>query len=106
MKKPHKVLLAIESSCDDTGASVMIDANIASNVVSSQIDHAKWGGVIPELASRKHMEGMSRGVDQAILDAGIKKSSNEAISFTRWPGLEGGLLVGVFFAQGVVTRLQ
>jgi len=106
MKKPHKVLLAIESSCDDTGASVMIDANIASNVVSSQIDHAKWGGVIPELASRKHMEAIGRVVDQAILDAEIKKSDIDAIAFTRGPGLMGALLVGVSFAKGMAQALQ
>src|SRR5690625_5325911 len=89
MKKRHELRLAIESSCDDTGASVMIDGNIASNVVSSQIDHAKWGGVIPELASRKHMEAIGRVVDQAILDAEIKKSDIDAIAFTRGPGLMG-----------------
>lgn len=106
MKKPHKVLLAIESSCDDTGASVMIDANIVSNVVSSQIDHAKWGGVIPELASRKHMEAIGRVVDQAILEAGIKKSDIDAIAFTRGPGLMGALLVGVSFAKAMAQALQ
>lgn len=106
MTKSRHVLLAIESSCDDTGASVMIDAKIASNVVSSQVDHAKWGGVVPELASRKHMEAIGRVVDQALENAGVRKNEINAIAFTRGPGLMGALLVGVSFAKAMAHSLN
>ncbi|WP_236978547.1 tRNA (adenosine(37)-N6)-threonylcarbamoyltransferase complex transferase subunit TsaD [Membranihabitans maritimus] len=100
------IILAIESSCDDTGASVLIDDKIASNVVSSQIDHEKLGGVVPELASRKHIENIVWVVDQAINDAKINKEDIDAIAFTRGPGLMGSLLVGVSFAKSLASSLE
>lgn len=101
-----KTLLAIESSCDDTGASIFIDARIASNVVSSQLDHEKFGGVVPELASRKHLESMGWVVQAAISQAGIDKKDIDAIAFTRGPGLMGSLLVGVSFAKSLAQALK
>lgn len=100
-----KTLLAIESSCDDTGASVFIDARIASNVVSSQLDHQNFGGVVPELASRKHLEAMGWVVDTALSQAGVGKMDLDAIAFTRGPGLMGSLLVGVSFAKSLAQAL-
>lgn len=100
-----ETLLAIESSCDDTGASILIDAEIASNVVSSQIDHQNLGGVVPELASRKHMESIGWVVREAIVKAQIKKEDIDAIAFTRGPGLMGSLLVGVSFAKSLSQAL-
>lgn len=101
-----ETLLAIESSCDDTGASVIIDAQIRSNVVSSQKEHQDLGGVVPELASRKHMESIVWIVNQAISIAGIKKEDLDAIAFTRGPGLMGSLLVGVSFAKSLAQALS
>lgn len=101
-----EILLAIESSCDDTGASIIIDAEIASNVVSSQMDHRNLGGVVPELASRKHLESIGFVVDEAIKKAGIDKRDIDAIAFTKGPGLMGSLLVGVSFAKGLSQALS
>lgn len=101
-----KTLLAIESSCDDTGASVLIDAKIASNVVSSQIEHQNLGGVVPELASRKHLESIGWVVRAAIEQAEISKNDIDAIAFTRGPGLMGSLLVGVSFAKSLAQALS
>ncbi|MBY5960182.1 tRNA (adenosine(37)-N6)-threonylcarbamoyltransferase complex transferase subunit TsaD [Membranicola marinus] len=101
-----ETLLAIESSCDDTGASIIIDAEIASNVVSSQIDHQNLGGVVPELASRKHMESIGWVVEEAVKNARIEKKDIDAIAFTRGPGLMGSLLVGVSFAKSMAQALD
>ncbi len=101
-----ETLLAIESSCDDTGASVITDAQIVSNVVSSQLDHRDLGGVVPELASRKHMEAIGWVVNEAVSKAGIKKEDLNAIAFTRGPGLMGSLLVGVSFAKSLAQALS
>lgn len=101
-----KTLLAIESSCDDTGASVFIDAKIASNVVSSQLDHKNFGGVVPELASRKHLEAIGWVVREALERAGVDKQDLNAIAFTRGPGLMGSLLVGVSFAKSLAQSLN
>lgn len=100
------IILGIESSCDDTGASILIDDKIASNVVSSQIDHKNLGGVVPELASRKHIENIIYVVNKAIEQAEIKKSDISAIAFTRGPGLMGSLLVGVSFAKSMAAALS
>lgn len=101
-----ETLLAIESSCDDTSASIIIDAKIASNVVSSQIEHQNLGGVVPELASRKHLESIGWVVAAAIERAGITKKEIDAIAFTRGPGLMGSLLVGVSFAKSLAQALE
>jgi N6-L-threonylcarbamoyladenine synthase len=96
-------ILGIESSCDETAASVVVDGKtIASNVVASQIDlHAEYGGVFPEVASRAHVEAISAVVNQAISDAGIEYSQLDAIAVTQGPGLVGSLLVGINYAKGL-----
>ena len=99
------LILAIESSCDETSAAVMRDGVLLSNVVASQLDHAKWGGVIPELASRLHQQQVMRVTEEALLQATVKKQDLEAIAFTRGPGLLGALLVGTSFAKGMALGL-
>ncbi|WP_028298717.1 tRNA (adenosine(37)-N6)-threonylcarbamoyltransferase complex transferase subunit TsaD [Olivibacter sitiensis] len=94
------IILGIESSCDDTSASICIDGNIASNIVATQKIHAKFGGVIPELASRAHQQNIIPTVDEAIKVAKIHKNDIDAVAFTRGPGLLGSLLVGNSFAKG------
>ncbi len=96
-------ILGIESSCDETAASVVVDGRtILSNVIASQIDlHAQYGGVYPELASRAHVEAISYVVDTAMSDAGIPYDALDAIAVTRGPGLVGSLLVGINYAKGL-----
>ena len=95
-----KTILAIESSCDDTSAAVIQDGWLLSNVTANQDVHKKYGGVVPELASRAHQANIVPVVDAAITEAGIHISDISAIAFTRGPGLLGSLLVGVSFAKG------
>ncbi|MCD8071913.1 MAG: tRNA (adenosine(37)-N6)-threonylcarbamoyltransferase complex transferase subunit TsaD [Alistipes sp.] len=95
------VILGIESSCDDTSAAVLRGRTLLSNVIASQNVHIKYGGVIPELASRAHQQNIIPVVDTAIKDAGITVEDIDAIAFTRGPGLLGSLLVGVSFAKGL-----
>src|SRR5690606_38031622 len=106
MKIMSEILLAIESSCDDTSASIIVDAKIASNVVSSQIDHQNLGGVVPELASRKHLESIGIVVEEAFRQSGIAKNQINGVAFTRGPGLMGSLLVGVSFAKSLAQALS
>ncbi len=94
-------ILGIESSCDDTSAAVIRGTTLLSNVIASQAVHIKYGGVIPELASRAHQMSIIPVVDAALKDAGVKPSDLDAIAFTRGPGLMGSLLVGVSFAKGL-----
>lgn len=94
-------ILGIESSCDDTSASVLRGTRMLSNVIASQSVHVKYGGVIPELASRAHQQNIIPVVDAALRDADVKVSQLDAIAFTRGPGLLGSLLVGVSFAKGL-----
>lgn len=93
------VILGIESSCDETSASLCIDGKIKSNIIANQIVHAKYGGVVPELASRAHQQNIIPTVDQAIKEANITKNDIDAVAFTRGPGLLGSLLVGTSFAK-------
>lgn len=93
------VILGIESSCDETSASICIDGEIKSNIIASQAIHAKYGGVVPELASRAHQQNIIPAVDQAIQQAKITKNDVDAVAFTRGPGLLGSLLVGTSFAK-------
>ncbi len=93
-------ILGIESSCDDTSAAVIRDGVILSNFIANQDVHAKYGGVVPELASRAHQQNIIPVVDRAITEAGISKSDIDAVAFTRGPGLLGSLLVGTSFAKG------
>ncbi len=93
-------ILGIESSCDDTSASVIRNGYLLSNVIASQKVHEAFGGVVPELASRAHQQNIVPVVDQAIKQAGIDLKEISAIAFTRGPGLLGSLLVGTSFAKG------
>ncbi|MFI3270375.1 MAG: tRNA (adenosine(37)-N6)-threonylcarbamoyltransferase complex transferase subunit TsaD [Rikenellaceae bacterium] len=97
----NKTILAIESSCDDTSAAVLRGTTLLSNVIASQAVHVKYGGVIPELASRAHQQSIIPVVDAALRDAGVEVGDLDAIAFTRGPGLMGSLLVGVSFAKGL-----
>ena len=94
-------ILGIESSCDDTSAAVIRDRTLLSNVIASQAVHQKYGGVIPELASRAHQQNIVPVVDTALKEAGVTIDKIDAIAFTRGPGLLGSLLVGVSFAKGL-----
>ena len=94
-------ILGIESSCDDTSAAVLCNNVLLSNVIASQQVHVKYGGVIPELASRAHQQNIIPVIDTALKDAGISVDDIDAIAFTRGPGLLGSLLVGVSFAKGL-----
>ncbi|MBQ8864246.1 MAG: tRNA (adenosine(37)-N6)-threonylcarbamoyltransferase complex transferase subunit TsaD [Rikenellaceae bacterium] len=94
-------ILGIESSCDDTSAAVIRDGVLLINVIASQAVHVKYGGVVPELASRAHQQNIIPVVDTAIKEAGITPDKIDAIAFTRGPGLLGSLLVGVSFAKGL-----
>ena len=102
-KKDHLRILAIESSCDETAAAIVEDGRkILSNAVFTQIDlHALYGGVVPEIASRAHVEKVDRMVDQALSDAGIVLSDVDAIAVTYGPGLVGALLTGVSCAKAL-----
>lgn len=98
--------LSIESSCDDTSAAVLLENKVLSNVVSSQIEHQKYGGVVPEVASRQHNINIALVVSEALAIAGINKSQLKAISVTQGPGLLGSLLVGVSFAKSLALALD
>ncbi len=97
-------ILGIESSCDDTSAAVIRNNVLLSNVIASQAVHIKYGGVIPELASRAHQQNIIPVVDTALREAGLTVREIDAIAFTRGPGLLGSLLVGVSFAKGFPSR--
>ncbi len=99
-------ILGIESSCDDTSASVIFNGKKLSNITANQEVHAKYGGVVPELASRAHQQNIVPVVQQAIEQAHIKKEQLSAIAFTRGPGLMGSLLVGTSFAKSLALGLN
>ncbi|MDW7693509.1 tRNA (adenosine(37)-N6)-threonylcarbamoyltransferase complex transferase subunit TsaD [Flammeovirgaceae bacterium SG7u.111] len=99
------IILAIESSCDETSAAVISDGKVQNNVVATQSVHEEYGGVVPELASRAHQKNIVPVVEKAIKEAEIKKSELDAIAFTRGPGLLGSLLVGTSFAKGLALAL-
>lgn len=100
------VILAIESSCDETSAALITNGKVLNNIIASQAVHQKYGGVVPELASRAHQRNIVTVVDDALQNSGIKKSQLDAIAFTRGPGLMGSLLVGVSFAKGLALGLN
>ncbi|PWH81951.1 tRNA (adenosine(37)-N6)-threonylcarbamoyltransferase complex transferase subunit TsaD [Algibacter marinivivus] len=106
MSSQNIYILGIESSCDDTAASVIYNGRILSNVVASQKIHEAYGGVVPELASRAHQQNIVPVVHQAIEKAGIKKEQLNAIAFTKGPGLMGSLLVGTSFAKSLAYGLN
>ncbi|RYY57905.1 MAG: tRNA (adenosine(37)-N6)-threonylcarbamoyltransferase complex transferase subunit TsaD [Chitinophagaceae bacterium] len=99
-------ILAIESSCDETSASVCVDGKILSNFIANQSIHEKYGGVVPELASRAHMQNIVPVVSEAMKTAGINPGQIDAVAFTQAPGLIGSLLVGSQFAKSMALALD
>ncbi|MFN5245944.1 MAG: tRNA (adenosine(37)-N6)-threonylcarbamoyltransferase complex transferase subunit TsaD [Ignavibacteria bacterium] len=100
-----RIILAIESSCDETSAAIICNDEVLSNVISSQTIHEQYGGVIPELASRAHLQAISLIVDKAMKDSGKEYSELTSIAVTTQPGLAGALLVGSSFAKGLGLKL-
>ncbi len=102
------LLLALESSCDETAAAVVRDGRqVLSNIISSQVDlHAVYGGVVPELASRRHLEVINPLVEEALTKAGVQQQDLQGVVVTRGPGLVGALLVGVSFAKAYAYALD
>ncbi len=99
-------ILGIESSCDDTSAAVLKDDTILSNIIANQDVHMKFGGVVPELASRSHQQNIIPVIHRALQEANISKNQLNAIAFTRGPGLMGSLLVGTSFAKAFAMGLN
>ncbi|MHA7877978.1 MAG: tRNA (adenosine(37)-N6)-threonylcarbamoyltransferase complex transferase subunit TsaD [Bacteroidota bacterium] len=106
MQKNKPVILAIETSCDETAAAVIKNGNLKSNVVATQAVHAQYGGVVPELASRAHTQKLIPVVRQAMQEADVTPSELDAVAFTQGPGLLGALLVGTAFAKSVSFALD
>lgn len=100
------IILAIESSCDETSAAVCMDGHILSNFIANQTIHEKYGGVVPELASRAHMQHIVPVVNAALQEASKELKDIDAIAFTRSPGLIGSLLVGSQFAKSLAQSLN
>ena len=100
------IIIGIESSCDDTSASVLRDGVLLSNIIAGQAVHEAYGGVVPELASRAHQQNIVPVVSEALKQAGVDKKDLSAIAFTRGPGLLGSLLVGTSFAKGMSLSLD
>lgn len=103
--KPVKIL-AIESSCDETSAAVLEGDRVLSNLIATQKVHEQYGGVVPEMASRAHMQNILPVVDVALRNAGVSKSEIDAVAFTQAPGLIGSLLVGTCFAKGFAQSMN
>lgn len=99
-------ILAIESSCDETSAAIIQDGKVLSNLIATQKVHEQYGGVVPEMASRAHMQKIVPVVDVAIKEAGIDKHDIDAVAFTQAPGLIGSLLVGTCFAKAYAQALD
>lgn len=99
-------ILAIESSCDETSAAICRDGKILSNYIANQTVHEKYGGVVPEMASRAHMQNIVPVVDIALKEAGVSLEDVDAIAFTKAPGLIGSLLVGSQFAKSLALALD
>lgn len=102
----HPIILAIESSCDETSAAVIRNGKVLNNIIASQTVHQKYGGVVPELASRAHQQNIVMVVKDAMEQSGVVKTDLDAIAFTRGPGLIGSLMVGVSFAKGMALGLN
>ncbi len=101
------IVLGIETSCDETAIGIVRDRTLLANVISSSMDeHARFGGVVPEIASRAHLESFLNVLQQALDDANLKMSDVDAIAVTEGPGLIGALLVGVAGATGLATALD
>jgi N6-L-threonylcarbamoyladenine synthase len=99
-------ILAIESSCDETSAAIIRNGKVLNNVIASQSVHQKYGGVVPELASRAHQKNIVQVVNEAMESAGITTTDLDAIAYTQGPGLMGALLVGASFAKGMALALK
>lgn len=106
MQKNSPVILAIETSCDETAAAVIRNGKIASNLVATQAVHAQYGGIVPELASRAHQQHIIPVVEQALQQAGVTPAGLDAVAFTQGPGLLGALLVGASFAKSMAFALN
>ena len=106
MPAPEINILAIESSCDETSAAVIQDGKVLSNIIATQKVHERYGGVVPELASRAHMQNIVPVVHVALKDAGITKHDITAVAFTKSPGLIGSLMVGACFAKAFAQALD
>ncbi len=100
------VILGIESSCDETSASICINGKVINNEIANQAIHEQYGGVVPELASREHQRNIVPVVDHVINDAGISVAELDAIAYTRGPGLLGALLIGSSFAKSMSASLE
>lgn len=107
MSVPHSemIVLGIETSCDETSAAVLADGKAVSNVISSQLIHSAYGGVVPELASRAHQRLIIQVVEEALASGGIKKEEIDGIAATQGPGLVGALLVGLSFGKALAFGL-
>lgn len=99
-------ILAIESSCDETSAAVIQNGKVLNNIIATQSVHEKYGGVVPELASRAHQQHIVPVIDQALSSANISKNQLNAVAFTQGPGLLGALLVGSSFAKSLASALK
>lgn len=99
-------ILAIESSCDETSAAIIKNGKVLNNMIATQSVHKKYGGVVPELASRAHQQNIVPIVEQALKEAGIGKNELSAVAFTQGPGLLGALLVGASYAKGLALGLD
>ncbi len=106
MSSNPNIILAIESSCDDTSASIIKDGIIINNIIANQQVHEQYGGVVPELASREHHREILPVIDAALRDSGVSQDDISAIAFTQGPGLLGSLLVGTSFAKGMAWSLN
>jgi N6-L-threonylcarbamoyladenine synthase len=103
LKSTSSIILGIESSCDETSASVCRDGKILSNIVATQDVHSRYGGVVPELASRAHLQNILPVVDQALKSSNTLLTELNAVAFTQSPGLIGSLLVGAQFAKSLAS---
>ncbi|RYG46480.1 MAG: tRNA (adenosine(37)-N6)-threonylcarbamoyltransferase complex transferase subunit TsaD, partial [Chitinophagaceae bacterium] len=106
MQTANSIILAIESSCDETSAAIVHNGKVISNIIAPQKVHEQYGGVVPELASRAHLQQIVPVVEAAVKAAGIAKSEITAVGFTQAPGLIGSLLVGACFAKGFAQALN
>ena len=99
-------ILGIESSCDDTSAAILKNGIVLSNIIANQNIHKKYGGVVPELASRAHLSNIIPVIDEALKEANVKLKQISAIAFTRGPGLMGSLIIGTEFSKGLALSLD
>jgi N6-L-threonylcarbamoyladenine synthase len=106
VRQKETIILAIESSCDDTSASILKNSTVLSNFIAGQTVHKEYGGVVPELASRAHLQNIVPVVHTAIKNAGIQKEEIDAIAFTKGPGLLGSLVVGTSFAKALSLAFE